>query len=148
MVRCSPVAGSFPNRRIDTDPAPPGVAASRSRRIAGHSRRTSSALTRVNPSTTTKVTAAYVTGFMGASYLDLGDAPHHEEADGLHDQARTDEHWRQRGLHHGREVPGIQQLEDAGEDQRAEPHTDGGPAMLGREGASMAQDLEALADHF
>src|SRR5688572_20429547 len=147
MARCSPDSGSLPNRRIDVDPPAAGAAASRSRRIAGQSRRTSSPLTRVTPSTTTKATTAYVSGFMAASHLDLGDAPDHEEADGLHDEARAEEQGRQGGLHHGREVARVQQLEDHGEGDRADPHADGRPAVLGREGTRMAQDLEPLADH-
>src|SRR6185503_12029847 len=85
---------------------------------------------------------------MNASNLDLGDAPHHEEADGLHDEARTEEHGCQGRLHHGREVAWAHELEHEGEGHRAEAHTDGGPPMLGRESPSVAQDLEALTDDF
>ena len=91
MARCRLDSGALSNRRIDTDPpAADAAGPSRSRRIAGQNRITSSALTSVTASTTTNVTIAYASGFMAASHLDLGDAPHHEEADGLHHDARAE----------------------------------------------------------
>src|SRR4029453_18883275 len=145
MARCNPDWGSLSNRRIDTGPVAAGAAVSRPRPIAGQSRRTIRALSTVTPTTTKKGTAATVSGFM-ASYLDLGDTPHHEEADGLHDEARPQEHGCQGRLHHGREVARAHQLEHDGECHRAEPHANRRPAMLRRQPAGRAQDLEALAD--
>src|SRR5215475_2511011 len=104
------------------------------------------ALTIVTPTTRRNVTIATVSGFMSASYLDLGDAPHHEEADRLHGEARAQKHGREGRLQHGREVAGAHQLEHDSEGYRAQPHADGRPAVLGRKRAGMAQDLEALAD--
>src|SRR4030095_7752113 len=147
MARCNPDWGSLSNRRIDTGPVAAGAAVSRARPIARQRRRTIKELSTGTPTTTKKVTAATVSGFM-ASYLDLGDTPHHEEADGLHDEARPQEHGCQGRLHHGREVAGAHEREHEGECHRAEPHANRRPAMLRRQRAGMAQDLEALADDF
>src|SRR5262245_11092775 len=147
MARWRPDWGSLSNLRIDTGPSATVEAPeSRPRPMAGKSRMTIIALTSVTPTTRTNVTIATVSGFMGASHLDLGDAPHHEEADGLHGEARAQKHGREGRLQHGREVAGAHQLEHDGEGHRAQPHADGRPAVLGRQGAGVAQDFEALPD--
>src|SRR5262245_31726717 len=102
MARWRPDWGSLSNLRIDTGPsATVDAPESRPRPTTGQSRMAIIALTIVTPTTRRNVTIATVSGFMSASYLDLGDAPHHEEADRLHGEARAQEHGREGRLQHG-----------------------------------------------
>src|SRR5215831_9383195 len=105
------------------------------------------AATTVNPATMTKERTATIVGFMATSHLDLGDAPDHEEADRLHDEARSYQKRPDRVAEQGLEVSRVQDLEHQPENDRAQSHEDRGVLVLCRQDPRVAHDFEPLADH-